>query len=136
MELINKKHDEIVVSKRLAMLSYISFHSLTEVQFSSRAVDALGLRVGSYIHFLNDADDWYFYNNKDEDGFKLCNTGRYNVAVCNKALVQLFMKRTKCSYPVKFPLSITNAEAGGVPVIKIEINKPIEKVGTRNFEIT
>jgi len=127
MEVINKNHSSILFNKRLEKVAYINFYNENEIHFSSCAVRDLKIRIGSYVHFINEDDEWFFYINNDKDGFCVQDSNRRNnVSIYNGSLIKLFMKRTGRTWPVKYPLKETKMEQHESMVFKIEINKPIE----------
>lgn len=134
MEIIDKKHDAITVNKTVNQSSFIKFHTDKEIFFTGMAAKKYGLKSGLYVHFVNDDDQWLFYVDDNPDGFELSPKAvgnRYEksriktMAIYNQALIRLFLKRTRCSLPCKFPLKVTESRYNGKQLLKIEINKPI-----------
>lgn len=120
-------HKDILVNKRLETISYINFYNDNEIHFSSKAVRDLKLQIGSYVHFINQDDEWFFYVNYDQDGFCIQDSNRRNnVSIFNGSLIKLFMKRTGREVPIKYPITETKMEQNGSTVYKIEIYKPVE----------
>jgi hypothetical protein len=126
VEIIDKTHEAITVNKTINTELFIKFHNDREIYFSIRACKLLGLTPELTVHFINDGDEWLFYVDDDPDGFKLTSQPKKNtLSIFNQALTTLFLKRTRCSLPCKFPLKVTNSRFKGKPIIRIEINKPI-----------
>lgn len=126
MEVINKKHDEILVNKRVVLEAFMNVLDKKHFYFSAGASRKFGLKAGLNVHFLNDERVWMFYCNNDEDGFDLIERKNKNaVLICNAALIHLFLKQTSCTIPCKFGLRSTNAKHQGNHLIKIETNKPL-----------
>lgn len=127
MEVINKRHSDIEFKKKLDNVPYINFYNENEIHFSARAVEKLKILIGTYAHFINDNENWFFYVNNDKDGFSIqASNRRYATCICNGSLVRLFLKRTGREVPVKYPLTITKMEHETNPIFKIELNKPFE----------
>lgn len=127
MEVINKSHDKIFINERVHLASYIKFNNKKAIYFSSGASREFGLLAGLNINFINDEDEWLFYLDNNEDGFELIEREDKNaVILCNAPLIELFLKRTRCGIPCKFPLRKTNIELDGHKVIKIDIKNPMD----------
>lgn len=129
MQIINKKHQDISSSKRSDQICYIYFYNKQEIHFSAAATKEFNLRIGMFVHFINEEDYWYFTVNKDEDGFKLQESNRRNaVAIYNSSLVKIFSNATHCSVGTKFLITKTKMEYFGKEVYKIDINHPLEQI--------
>ncbi len=126
MEVINKSHEKIFVNERVHLSSYVSFNNRKAIYFSAGASRELGMKAGMKVNFINDEDMWMFYLDNNEDGFELVEREDKNaVLLCNAPLIELFLKRTRCGIPSKFPLRLTNAEVDGHKIIKIDLLNPI-----------
>ena len=126
MEIINRLHEDIFANQRVALEAYFKVETTKNILLSAGASLKYGLIPGLYIHFVNDENKWYFYCNGDNDGFRLLNRPNKNsVIICNSHLVTLFLKRTSCQIPCKFPLRLTKAKKDGCSLIEIQTNKPI-----------
>jgi hypothetical protein len=126
MEIINKKHEDLRLSRRTESTPYINFNTAKQILFSVHAVRWLGLNEGLYVHFVNDGDDWYFYVNDDKDGFEVFSReGKTNMFLYNAHLVSLFLKRTGWPLRSKFLLEKTQARVKGSQLIKIHTQKRI-----------
>lgn len=129
MEIINKTHKDISAFKKSDKTCYISFFNNQQIHFSSAATSEFSLRVGMFVHFINDEDNWFFCVNKDKDGFEIKVSNRRNsVAIFNSSLIKLFLKATKCSVGTKFLITKTKMEMKLGKVYKIDINKPLEQI--------
>lgn len=128
MEVINQKHAEISQNERVGQDSFIRFDaSKRAVYFSAGAADEFGMQEGLFVNFINDGDEWLFYCDNTKDGFPLISRkGKKVMLICNSSLVHLFLKRTRCSLPCKFPLEEIKARFQGHPLVKINLHKPME----------
>ena len=126
MEVIDKMHDEISIGHdRQGLAAYISFNNEKYIYISAGACKRFRITAGLKINFINDENDWLFYCDNGDDGFDLIERKDKNaVIIMNAALIRLFLKRTRCRLPCKFPVSIVTAKLDGHQIIKIEINKP------------
>lgn len=129
MNLINKKHPEILESKSGKNDSYMSVYE-DRLYFTSQAAKRFGLTAGTYLHFLNDGASWCFFQNNDPDGFAVQDDAKENssaVMVCNKALIRMFMKSTKVTKGTRLYLMESNIRQNGIPVIEIVTNKTYDE---------
>lgn len=128
MEIINKKHKEIFKNRNNGK-RFIKFQSDKTIYISSKAVIDFELRAGLFLNFINDNDVWMFYADENKDGFQLFDRfdglGK-NMYIFSNPLISLFMKRTRCSLPCSFLLTKLDSKVNDCPLIKIEINKPLE----------
>lgn len=123
MEIINKRHEDLRLSRRTESMPYINFNTDKQILFSVHAVRLLGLQPGLFIHFVNDDDLWYFYINDDKDGFEIfAREGKTNTFLYNAHLVVLFLKRTGCRLRSKFFLEKTEVRYKGYQLIRIHTN--------------
>jgi len=129
MQIINKKHADISFFKRSEQTCYIYFENEREIHFSSAATKEFNLRIGMFVHFINEEDFWYFTVNKDEDGFFLQESNRrHAVAIYNSSLIKMFTNATRCSIGTKFLITKTKMEYFGKDVYKIDIHHPLEQI--------
>lgn len=129
MELVNLKHEEISVNKKIQKGVYFKLHNERECYFSPGAVRAFGLSENLYFHFFNDDRLWYFFVSADDkDGFKAFRKtdGSSFLSIYNKSLVTLFKQRSGCSVPSKYPLRLVDAKVKGCQLILIDVDKPME----------
>lgn len=129
MEIINKGHQEITEREKISLVPSIRFGFNNTITFSAKAVKDFGLKEGLTVNFINDENEWWFYCDNNEDGFRINerkSRSRKDVYIYSGSLIVLFLKRTKMSCPVKLLLTETNAKKNGCTLIKIETNKPIE----------
>ena len=128
MEVINKLHKDIVVTKKFKLSAYIKVASLKYFYLSSFFVTRFGINPTQYVHLVNANDNWYLYFNDDINGFKLVRRSNKNgLLITNVALVKLFLSRTKCGVGSKFHIQPTKNKIGESELIEILINKPFEK---------
>lgn len=121
MEIVNLKTFET------ARKAYIKFET-EGVYFSSMAAEMLGLFPDLRVNFVTDKDDWMFYCGDDVNGFPLKERiGERSMRINSAALSKMFAAQTRCSLPCKFKLTELKARLNNIPLIKIEINKPLEK---------
>lgn len=126
MEIINKSHKKITSNTRIDLASYIRIDKKT-IYFSAGAVMEFGLQKGLSVNFINDDDQWLFYCDTNEDGFKLIERlNKKALLICDASLVNLFVKRTRMSLPCKFLLKELKSRLNGIPLVKIEILNPLE----------
>ncbi len=120
MEVIDKTHDEISTNHgRHGLAAYISFNNAKTIYISSGACRRFKIKAGYCANFVNDDNDWMFYVDSNEDGFKLSERQDKNAClIINASLISLFLKRTRCSIPCKFPLTLVNAKLDGYQLIK------------------
>jgi hypothetical protein len=122
MEIINKRHEDLELSRRTESTPYINFNTSKQILFSVHAVRKFGLCAGLYVHFVNDDDLWFFYVNDDKDGFEIFSReGKTNTFLYNAHLVSVFLKRTGKQLNTKFILEETKAMKNGCKLIKIII---------------
>jgi len=126
MEVINKRHDKILVNTRINLAAYMRIEEKM-MYFSAACNVHLGLTGGLYMHFINDDDRWLFYVNSDKDGFETIHRHpKLSFLVANTHLCNLFLKRTRCSLKNKFPIEKTEAKMKDAPIYEIMINKVFE----------
>jgi hypothetical protein len=129
MNLINKKHPEIIEAKRKSEC----FLSVMEdrIWISHCAVKRFGLEAGKYLHFLNDGSDWSFFQNDDPDGFLLQLNGKPTsqaLVISSRPLIKLILKSTKSKAGTRFYLLKTEIESLGCPVVEIVTNKTYDQL--------
>jgi hypothetical protein len=130
MNLINKKHSEILESKSGKNDTYMSVHE-DRLYFTNTAAKQFGLIAGQYLQFLNEGSDWSFFQNNDPDGFQLQADTKENsnaVMVCNRALIKMFMKSAKIVKGTRLYLMASNTKYNGIPVIEIVTNKTYDQL--------
>jgi len=130
MNLINKKHPEILENKSGKNDSYMS---VTDVglYFTSASAKTFGLTAGMYLQFLNDGREWSFFQNGDADGFLLTADAKESssaVAIHNKALVKLFTKSTGFGKGTRLLLIESNIKHQGAPCVEIITNKSFDQL--------
>lgn len=123
MEIINKKHEDIIANRRTNALAYLNFlQDGKGILFSTKAVVSFGICAGMFAHFINDDDRWYVIFNTDKDGFEIFEKKtKRNLFVHNSHLVNLFLKRTKRSLPCKCVLKIADAKIKGCQLIELDL---------------
>jgi hypothetical protein len=127
MELINKTHDRITSNQRIKLAAYFKIRDSKSVYFSAGAVLKYGLFPGLYVHFQNDGELWYFYTNKENDGFRLLKRDNKNAAIiCDASLVNLLYERVKCSTAEKYLIKLTAAKLSGNHILEIDFKNPIQ----------
>lgn len=123
MEVINKKHKDILHNVRVELACYMKVDT-RNLYFSAGCNFELGIISGLFMHFVNDGDRWLFYLNDDQDGFAIsAKKGKSSCSVNNASLCALFLKRTKCSLGNKFPIVISEQKIKDCPLYEILINK-------------
>lgn len=129
MEIVNKCHPEIFKRRKNNAQCFIGFQSNKKIYISSGAVTEFGLIAGLSLNFVNEGDMWLFYCDDNTDGFTLLERADKkgkDLHIYSNSLIALFQKRTRCSLPCKFPLTLTGSKYEGKHLINIEINKPME----------
>lgn len=127
MEIINKKHEEITINRMINLKSYIRFQDKIRLYISAGACKEFGITKDLKLNLINDDNEWLIYFDNSNDGFELFSRkNRGDLNTNNASLIHLFINRTKCGLPCKFPLQLTKSKYEGHHLIKIEINKPLE----------
>jgi hypothetical protein len=105
IEIINKKHKGIDFNHRQSQSVFVSINK-KEIYFSAGACRKFNLKPDNYLHFVNDGEKIYFYQNKDKDGFKLIRRPTKNsFLIMDVSLVKYFIKQKQFSLPCSFELS-------------------------------
>lgn len=127
MEIINKRHEDLRLSRRTTSMPYMRIANAKEIMFSVYATRWLGLEKGLYVHFINDDNDWFFFVNDDADGFEIqFRPAKNHSFLFNTHLVKLFLNRTNRNIGDNFFLEKTNrAKIKGCEIIKICTENPI-----------
>lgn len=129
MELINKKHPEIVEGKIGKHACYMSIHH-DRIYFTQIAAIRFGLQPGKYLHFINDGRCWQVLQNDDPDGFELMPDRKKNckaVFLCNRPLIRKFMRSTGFKDGTRLYLLKTDAHHNGASIIEIVTNKTFDE---------
>ena len=109
MQQINRKSPQVIANNaRVISRSYVVIDE-GKFYFTAAMSRFLSLRVGLYIHFLNEGAEWNFYINSDEDGFKLTpvtNKGGFHIT--NSGLTKMVLK--SMGYKTTKRLTVENTE--------------------------
>lgn len=99
---------------------YIKVRENERIYFPNAVVLMCGLKVGNYIHFLNEGNEWMFYSNDNKDGFKIVITGDKLLQICSYPLSRMILK--SCSYQFKhtFYVRQTKIIHDNCPVFKLQ----------------
>lgn len=125
MEIINKKHKAIDFNHRLTSAVFVAIKQ-KEIYFSAGAGRKFQLKEDHYIHFLNDGDRIYLYQNKDKDGFKLIKRPNKNsFLIMDTSLIKYLINMKHFNIPSSFELSWREAKMGDSRLIEIEFNKKV-----------
>jgi hypothetical protein len=125
-EIINKKHKAIDFNHRLNQSVFVKFMP-KEIYFSAQAGRKFKFKAGNYIHFINDGERIYFYQNDGKDGFKLIQrTTKDSFMVMDVSLVRYLVKQKNFTMPQSFHLSWREAKIQDSRLIEIEFNNPFE----------
>lgn len=128
MEVINKRHGEIMVNERTILNSYIKFENDRTILISAGACREFGLSQGLKANFINDDELLYLYFDDSKDGFDLIQrTGKGSLLICNLSLVRYLLNKLHKTYPVRYTLSVTNIYHKGCNLIKVETEPKKER---------
>jgi len=84
---INRNSKELVSSfQNIISHEYIIVKEGQKIVFPKALVIKCGLKLGEYIHFLNEDNEWMFYSSDNTDGFILTNV---NALSSNMQIMQL-----------------------------------------------
>lgn len=123
MEVINKKHKDILHNVRVGLTCYMKVDT-RNLYFSAGCNIELGIISGLFMHFINDGDRWLFYVNDDTDGFATTSVkNKSSCLVNNASLCAMFLKRTKSDIGNKFPIVISEKKINNSPIYEILIDK-------------
>lgn len=93
MEIINKKSIAIKNNTGRSLQRYWIVVYNGNIYFTVAIVRDCGLKVGEYMHFLNEDKKWYFFTNDDKDGFVITPVKtKGGVNVNNSALCRLIRR--------------------------------------------
>ncbi len=125
METINRFHPEITQKSSDTLAAYIKMEN-GSIHFSEDACVNFGITSGLFAHFVNDDDRWYFYVNRENDGWGIVTHPlKMGAFIFSESLSILIQKRTKQSLFTKFPVKRAHATLHGRPILEICFNKPI-----------
>jgi hypothetical protein len=132
IEIINRKHPKILELSKSRGSVYVSIIEDKEMYFTSRAAVELDLKVDKYLHFMNDGQEWKFYQNDNPDGFPLTadsTANSYAVKVSSRGLIQMFRKSTGFTDKrVRLLLHHTDQIVNGCKVIEIDTRKSYDEI--------
>lgn len=124
MNIINRKSKEIVIERRIAYKPMHINVGRRACMFTSLACDICGVKEGKFVQFINEGNEWSFFVNNDEDGFKPLlvqkkgNAHRINSSgLCVMILKSYGFKNSK-----KFAIEKTTAVKDGSPIYKLTLN--------------
>lgn len=128
MEIINKRHDEIMVGERSILSSYIKFENDRVILISAGACREFGISEGLKANFINDDEILYLYFDGSKDGFDLIKrTGKGSMLICNLSLVKYLLNKLHRTFPIKYTLTLSNNMHEGNHLIKVETDPKKEK---------
>lgn len=99
--------------------NYIKIKEGEKIYFTKAIVMLCGLKAGEYIHFLNEDNEWFFYSNDNQDGFKIFNTASSMLQLNSFPLSRMILK--SCGYHLKhtFYIKKTGIVHDKCPVFKM-----------------
>ena len=120
MEIINKKSVSIKNNNARSLQRRHIVIDEVKLYFTAALVREFDLKVGEYMHFMNEGDKWQFFTNDDTDGFALTPVRlKGGINVNNTALCRLILKSTGYNPPKKYSVIKTNIMNDRCPVYEI-----------------
>ena len=119
---INRNSKELVSSfQNIISHEYIIVKEGQKIVFPKALVIKCGLKLGEYIHFLNEDNEWMFYSSDNTDGFILTNVNALssNMQICSYPLSRLILKSTGFYKEKIFYVERTNIMHDKCPVFKL-----------------
>jgi hypothetical protein len=93
MEIINKKSLAIKNNTGRSMQRYWIVVYNGHIYFTVAIVRDCSLKVGEFMHFMNEGKKWYFYTNDDKDGFAITPVvTKGGININNSALCRLIRR--------------------------------------------
>lgn len=121
MEIINKKSVSIRNnSGRSLQRRYVCVDNV-KLYFTAALVREFDIKVGEYMHFMNEGDRWQFFTNDDEDGFLITPVrAKGGVHVSNSALCRLIQKSTGYTTNKNYEVLKTGSSHDGCQVYELK----------------
>lgn len=120
MELVNKKSMAIKNGTgRAAQRHYVAVRE-KGLYFTVAIAREVPLRIGEYVHFMNEGNRWQFFVNDDKDGFPLTpviKKGGFNIT--SSALAKLIQKTTGYTTTKNYEVRKTGGEQDKCPIFEL-----------------